>query len=180
MLHVPLNFPEITHGDWSIESFFQDGIHYQRLMHKGIVKMINTPEIVEDFEEFLLLAQGHVLINGLGMGMCNVDLLEKTTLKSLTVIEYDEELVFFIKPFFQHDNRCQIIHADAYLFEPPAGKIYDYVWHDVWTHQSVHNLKEIRQLKDKYKDISTWQGAWREAKCKEQLERETLMKLQVN
>ena len=136
--------------------------------------MINTPDIVEDFEEFLTIAEGHVLINGLGMGMCNVHLLDKKSLKSLTVIEYNEDLVNFIKPFFQHEDRCQIIHADAFEYEPPKGAKYDYVWHDVWTHQSATNVAQIEKLRNKYNEIASWQGAWREDKCRAQLQAEHL------
>lgn len=174
MLHIPLAFPSSRYGDYSIESFFRDGIHYQKLVQNGIIKMVNTPEIVVDFEDFLGKAEGDVLINGLGMGMCNVHLLKKEKLKSLTVVELDKDLVDFIAPFFTSDKRCTIINADAYAYEPPGNMFYDFVWHDVWTHQSVRNLKDIEILKKKYSNKARWQGAWREDKCKAQAKREML------
>ena len=168
MLHIELNFPESQYGDWSIESYYENGIKYQRLIKNGTIKMFNEPEIVNDFEEFLTRAEGSVLINGLGMGMCNVHLLQKETLKDLTVIEYDKSLLDFISPFFAHEDRCTIIHADAYKWEPPAGKYYDYVWHDVWTIQSPRNLPQMDVLFEKYKNIAGWQNAWRREKCLQQ------------
>ena len=167
-MRIELNFEDRKEGDWSIETYYKNDIKYQRLIHKGIVKMFNEPVVVEDFEEFLTLAEGSVLINGLGIGMCNVVLLKKETLTDLTVIEYDKDLVDFISLLFKDEPRCTIIHADAYKFEPPKGKFYDYVWHDVWTVQSPLNLPQMDILFEKYKDIAGWQGAWRHAKCLQQ------------
>ena len=157
-MRIELNFPDR-----------KEGVRYQKLTKNGMKMMMNTPLVLEDFEAFLQIAEGSVLINGLGMGMCNVYLLQKETLKDLTVIEDDKSLVDFISPLFANEDRCTIIHGDAYQWEPPAGKYYDYVWHDVWTYQSTENVKQIDQLFAKYKDIAGWQGAWREAKCRKQL-----------
>jgi hypothetical protein len=167
-MHIELNFPERQQGDLAIETYHENGIRYQKLTRKGVNMMMNTPEIVDDFEAFLTIAEGSVLINGLGMGMCNVHLLQKETLKDLTVIEYDKSLVDFIAPLFEQEERCTIIHADAYKWEPPAGKYYDYVWHDVWTYQRISNLDDMETLFSKYKDIAGWQSAWRQEKCKQQ------------
>lgn len=167
-MYIELNFEERKSGDWSIETFYQDGIKYQKLVHKGVIMMINTPEIVKDFEAFLKIGDGSILINGLGMGMCNVHFLKKETVTDLTVIEYNKELVDFIRPYFADEPRCTIIHADALTYEPPAGKRYDFVWHDIWTTQSASNVKNMDILFDKYKDITGWQSAWREAICREQ------------
>ena len=126
------------------------------------------PDIVKDFEAFLSIAEGSILINGLGMGMCNVHLLQKPTVTDITVVEYDKELVDFIRPLFADEARCTIIHGDALTFEPPQGKRYDYVWHDIWTLQSTKNVAQIDFLREKYADIAGWQGAWREAAVREQ------------
>lgn len=170
-MYIPLNFPEIESGDWSIQSFTDNGISYQKLVRNGVIRMVNTPDIVKDFEAFLKIAEGTILINGLGMGMCNVHLLAKDTVTDLTVIEYDKSLVDFISPLFADDPRCTIIHADAFTFEPPEGKFFDYVWHDVWTMQSYTNVAQIQTLKEKYKNIAGWQGAWRETLVQQQLEK---------
>lgn len=173
-MHIELNFEERSLGGWSIETFYENDIKYQRLIHKGIIKMINTPNIVVDFEHFLTIADGSILINGLGFGMCLVHLLKKDTVTDITVVEFDKELVEFIRPFFAHEDRCTIIHADALIYEPPIGKRYNYVWHDIWTIQAVKNVKEIDFLMNKYKDIADWQGAWREKLCREQAAKDAI------
>ncbi len=167
-MHIELNFKERKEGDWSIESFYENDIKYQKLIHKGIIKMINTPNIVADFEAFLKIAEGSILINGLGMGMCNVHLLKKESVTDLTVIEYDKDLVDFIRPLFNDEPRCTIIHGDALTYESPEGKHYNYVWHDIWTLQCATNVKNIDFLKNKYKEKASWQGAWREEICRQQ------------
>lgn len=172
-MYIELNFPETTYKSWSIENFQDSGIQYQRLKENGVIKMINTPEIVKDFVDFLKLAEGDVLINGLGMGMCNVHLLQKPKLKSLTVIEFDKDLVDFISPFFEEDDRCEIINEDAFTYTPPVGKKYDFVWHDIWTLQSASNYDDFLKLKAKYAHIANWQGAWREEEVKEQAKKRT-------
>lgn len=169
-MHIELNFPELQSADWKIETFHQNGFKYQRLIDKkGIIKMLNTPDIVKDFETFLNIAEGSILINGLGMGMCNVHLLKKESVRDLTVIEFDKSLVDFISPFFADEPRCTIIHGDALSWEPPKGKRYDYVWHDIWTNPSARNVAQIDFLKEKYTNIAGWQGAWREAVVRQKL-----------
>ncbi|WP_235297966.1 spermine/spermidine synthase domain-containing protein [Portibacter marinus] len=174
-MHVHMSLPEVSEGVWSIEGFCREGIYYQRLIQNGIIKMLNTPEIVEDFEDFLLKAEGHILINGLGMGMCLCYLLKKRTVKSITIVELDKSLIDFISPFYRDDERCSFIHSDAYEYEPPDGQTYDFVWHDVWTYQSVHNISEIEYLKSKYATLTKWQGAWRESKCRAQRKKEMIL-----
>lgn len=169
-MHVQLDFPEISNETFSIECFVENGKQYHMLKKNGLIIMKNTPDIVIDFIPFLSLAEGHVLINGLGMGMCNEYLLTKPTLRSLTVIEYDKELIDFLLPILSTDSRCEVIHADALEYIPEKTKNYDYVWHDIWTTQSRNNVLEINKLKEKYSYIAKWQGAWREEQCIRQQE----------
>ena len=159
-MYIELNLPEQKLNDWAIESFQQDGRKYQKLTKGGITWMVNTPDIVKDFVDFLTRAEGSILINGLGIGMCCHHLLAKDTVTDLTVIEYEKDIVELIAPHFEVDPRCTIIHGDAYTYEPPSGKIYDYVWHDVWTYVSTRNLEEYERLYNKYRNIAKWQDGW--------------------
>jgi len=135
--------------------------------------MLNTPEIVAGFEDFLMQAHGHILINGLGIGMCAVYLLAKARVKSLTVIEVEEDLVQLMDSVLPKDPRLNILHADAFAYEPPDGKCYDYVWHDVWTTYSARNVAQMKQLLAKYEDRSHWQDAWGRARCEQLLAKQS-------
>lgn len=173
-LHIELPFPDTGYRDWRIDTFSQHGKTYHRLWHGDRIMMLNTPEIVAGFDDFLGRAKGHILINGLGIGMCVVHLLAKASTKSLTVIEVEGDLVHLMRPLLGKDPRLDFIHADAYTYEPPAGKVYDYVWHDVWTTYSARNVKQINQLVEKYRDRCHWQDAWGRNRC------EALLAQQIN
>lgn len=166
-MHIPLQIPEGRVGEYEIASFQQDGRAYQRLLYRGQVLMVNTPDIVSGFKDFLQRAEGRVHINGLGIGMCCQYLLSKPGLEKLTVLEYVQEIVELVAPAFGHDPRCEIFQADAFEWEPPEGERYDFVWHDVWTTYSARNLQQMAVLFAKYGPVASWQGAWGQARCEE-------------
>ncbi len=164
-MYIPLNLEERAIDDWKIESFQIDSIKYQQLTYKGIVIMANTPEIIEKYIAFLAIAEGNVLINGLGMGMCSQHLLNKVNVSSLTVVEFNKTVIELIVPNFAHYPNHRVVHANAFEFQPPKDMIYDFVWHDIWTLYSAKNLKEIDILFEKYQEIALWQGAWAREDC---------------
>lgn len=168
-LHIELPFTETQYQNWRIDAFRQNGKSYHRLWQGDRIMMLNTPEIVAGFEDFLERAHGHILINGLGIGMCVVHLLAKATVKSLTVIEVEKGLVTLMRPMLGKDPRLTIIHADAFVYTPPADMRYDYVWHDVWTTYSARNVSQMEQLFEKYRDLASWQDAWGRAHCQQLL-----------
>lgn len=171
-MYIRLDLPEKELNGWAIESFFQDGKKYQRLVKNGMTWMVNTPDITKDFEDFLIRAEGSVLINGLGMGMCCKHLLEKPRLRDLTVIEYEKGIYELVAPLFHDEPRCTIVHGDAFTYEAPKGKRYDFVWHDIWTYVSTRNLAEYERLYAKYEDKATWQDGWNLESVKALIEKE--------
>ena len=171
-MHIELNLPEKKLGEWSIQSYSIDGINYQKLMKGNFLVMANTPDIVTEYEDFLTKAKGSVLINGLGMGLCCQYLLNKKELIELTVIEKEPSIVALIAPHFNKDKRCTIICGDAFNYQAPSGKMYDFVWHDIWYYYSSKNLEQIHLLTNKYAKIASWQGAWCEQKCRDLLQQE--------
>ncbi len=171
-MYIPLNLPEKQLNEWSIQSFHENGVKYQKLMKGNMLMMANTPDIVADYVEFLETAQGSVLINGLGIGMCSRYLVQKDTITDITVIEYNENIFNLIAPSFENEYKCTVIHGDAFTYTPPVGKYYDYVWHDIWTYYASKNLKDIAILMEKYQTIAGQQGAWSYQKCVELKNRE--------
>ena len=136
--------------------------------------MANTPEIVEKYIAFLTIAEGNVLINGLGMGMCSQYLLNKKKVSSLTVVEFNKTVIDLVAPNFINYPNHTIIHANAFEFEPLKDIIYDLVWHDIWTLYSAKNLKEMDILFEKYQKIALWQDAWAREDCLQQQEKEQI------
>lgn len=134
---------------------------YKRLMRGEQVVMSNTPAEVNDHNYFIRMAKGDILINGLGLGVVLQCLLEKESVKSITIIEKYKEVINLVGPTFQNDPRVKIIHADALEYNPPKGVTYDYVWHDIWDNICADNLEEMKKLHKKYgRKTKEYQGSW--------------------
>lgn len=172
-MYIELNLPEARMGAWSIQTFYKKDMRYQKLMNGPIMMMANTPDVVKEYEDFLLRAEGSILINGLGIGMCCQYLLEKASVTDITVIEYEKTLIDLLADNFHCPPRCVIIHENAFTYTPPKNKHYDYVWHDIWTYYMSKNLKDMEILFQKFQGISSWQGAWCYEKCLELLKKES-------
>lgn len=185
---IECRVPDIVGENWDIETFtvdptsLQSAIHnfsspgrgcpggtYKRLMYKGggwsDCMMSNTPAEIRDHYEFLMEAKGHVLINGLGLGIILEALLTDDDVTKITVIEKDEEIIKLVTPHFENEEKLEIIHADAFDYQPPRGIKYDCVWHDIWLNITSDNLPEMIKLHRKYGRRSKWQGSWARAEC---------------
>ena len=185
-----VDLPEQTLGDWSIKKFvvsdvdartfniasgIRGGSHlynilpgtYTRLCEGRNVVMSDTPMEIRTNKEFVNLATGDVLINGLGLGMVLKALLAKDGIKSITVIEKSADVIAMVACAFADEPRVTIIHADAFEYKAPKGVKYDYVWHDIWTHIASDNLKGMERLRRKYASRTEWQGFWARDLCKD-------------
>jgi hypothetical protein len=175
--------PEGKRGDWAIERFeitkhdammgaisamqhgrgvISPGI-YTRLRHakRGIV-MSDTPDEMRDHYEIVVRAKGHVLLNGLGIGMVLAAVLKRDDVCRVTVIEKDPDVIALAGPHYAADKRVSIICADAFGWQPPKGERYDAAWHDIWDDLCGDNLPEMTRLKRKYGRRVDWQGCWGE------------------
>ncbi len=134
---------------------------------RGIV-MSDTPDERRDHYEPVLRARGHVLINGLGIGMVLAAVLKKSEVTQVTVVELDPDVVALVGPAYEADSRVQIVTSSAYDYQPPKGERYGAVWHDIWDTICGDNLPEMTKLKRKYGRRADWQGCWCEYECKRQ------------
>jgi hypothetical protein len=181
----PVTVPEGTSGDWSVARFTVSeaeakfsalraaikGEHavpagtYTALRYggrtSGEIVMSDTPGEMRDHLEPVYRARGHVLINGLGLGMVLAAVLRKPAVTQVTVVELSKDVIQLVAPHYV-DPRLTIVHADAFKYTPPRGSRYEVVWHDIWPTICSDNLKEMRQLRRKYARRATWQGCWSE------------------
>ena len=134
---------------------------YKRLTHKkrGVI-MSNTPMEIRTNRKCFLNARGHVLINGLGMGMVIEGLQHSPNVTRMTIIEIDPDVIALVGPHFASDPRIEIVQADAFEFKPPKGARYGYVWHDIWDELSANNFPAMAKLNRKYARIADAQGTW--------------------
>lgn len=136
---------------------------YTRLRHdkRGIV-MSDTYDELKDLSELYYMAQGHVLITGLGLGCAVETCLRKKEVEHVTVIEIDEDIIKLTSPHFA-DPRVKIVHADAFTWKPEKDVGYTVAWHDIWWTICGDNKPEITKLKRRYgRKVALKQGVWGE------------------
>ena len=181
-MKIEVNVPDGVSGKWSVSTFtvekeelsqmlsmmkYGRGVPagtYKRLMRGGATIMSNTPDEISDFLGFLYKAKGSILINGLGLGVTLKALAEKPEVTDITVIENSEDVIKLVAPYYT-DPKITIIQADAFTWNPPKGKIYDCVWHDIWDNICADNLPEMTKLHRKYARRSKYQESWCKYRC---------------
>lgn len=181
--------PEGKSGDWKIERYTVTDMDalmfnirndlrlesdrnikpgtYTRLMCKSTVVMSDTPAEKGDHIQFFEQAKGQILINGLGLGYAIEVCCRKPKVKHITVIEKSPDVIKLSGTHYlrRYPDKLTIIQADAFDWEPPKGKRYDVVWHDIWNNNCSDNLVEMDQLEQKYDGIADWQGSWDRETC---------------
>jgi len=188
-MKINLTVPVGKSRDWSIEEFvvskkdaqffnlramMKPGYRiiepskYKRLMYRDSVIMSNTPAEIRECEDFMEIAKGDILINGLGLGIVLIALLKKKTVKSITVIEKSKDVIKLVASAYK-DERLTIINADAFKWRPPINVKYDYVWHDIWTNICYDNLVGMDKLCEKYENKTKWQDCWAKDMCLEMI-----------
>ncbi len=179
-----VTIPEGTRGPWRIERFeiseaeakfaglraivsggrgaISPGT-YTKLTHakRGLI-MSDTPDEMRDHFSAVIEARGHVLINGLGIGMVLAAVLKRPEVTKVTVVEIDSDLIALAGPHYIKDQRVEIVCADAFEYQPPKGVRYGCVWHDIWDDLCADNLEEMTKLKRKFGRRTDWQGCWGE------------------
>jgi len=188
-MRIDIDVPDGEKGNWKVETFtvtdsdlrlfnaraaFQGGGRnmspgtYKKLTRNGRTIMSNTSAEIRDHTPFINKAKqgGHILINGLGLGVALKAILESPDVVSVTVIEKSEDVIALVAEHYLNDNRVAVIHADAFSFVPPKGKRYSAVWHDIWDNICSDNLPEMTKLHRKYGRRTDWQGSWCKVLCR--------------
>lgn len=181
-----VKIPEGISGVWRVERFSVsqedskfDAMHamsnggrytppgtYTRLMRGQILVMSDTPDEMRDHYEPVRRASGHVLVNGLGLGMVVAAMLKKPEVERVTVVEISKDVIALTGPTLEGDPRLEIVNASAFDYQPPRGIRYGAVWHDIWDNICGDNVPEMTRLKRKYGRRSDWQGCWCEWQCR--------------
>lgn len=183
--------PEGERGPWKIERYevteegakfhnlrcaFQPGMvgrsipagTYTKLTRNGTLVMSDTPAEIRDHYMLYHKAHGHVLINGLGMGVALSMILGKPEVGHVTVVEIDADVIALVGPHFlrKNPNRLTIVQGDAFTWQPPKGQRYGAVWHDIWDTVCTDNLSEMAMLHRRYGRRADWQGSWCKEDCR--------------
>lgn len=140
---------------------------YTRLSRGGTGIMSDTPDEIGDHLYAIREAKGHILINGLGLGVVLQACLRKPGVTKATVIEFSEDVIALVAQHYKDmfGDRVEIINADAYEWAPPKNVRYGMVWHDIWDAITSDNLEGMSKLHRKYSRRSDWQGSWCRGLC---------------
>lgn len=180
MDNIPnVNIPAAQSNQWRVETFdvpksdwgaFIYGHRtpkpgtYTRLMRGSIVVMSDTDAEKRDHSFAVHKANGHCLINGLGLGMVLGACLLKNSVTKVTVVEISADVINLVAHHYA-DARVEIIQSDALLYKPPKGVRYGMVWHDIWDNICADNLPQMHALHRKYGKRCDWQGSWARQEC---------------
>ena len=119
-------------------SYLDNKIDFPAIIKDNIIWMSITPGEILTMAESIEKSKGKVITFGLGLGyypfMCSL----KEEVESITIIEYDENIIRLFKkhllPMFPHKEKIKIIHADAfnYLKENNINELFDFAYMDIW------------------------------------------------
>lgn len=120
--------------------------------------MSDTPFERDTNRHVLDKANGHVLIVGLGIGMIPVALAQLDKVKSITILEREQEIIDLISPYIQN-HKIRIICGDA-QYPPFNTKSFDYIYLDICPTVDLDNWNEMKLLLRKYRKLGFYVDAW--------------------
>lgn len=161
------NMPELLeereNNGWKLEKFeikqdnfiaMLDGIMpgtYIRLTHNGECVMSDTDMEKNTNRKFCSKAYGDIIIGGLGIGMIIMAIQDKPEVKSITVIEKNQEVIDLVASQLNFNEKVNIICADVFEWKPKRGVKYDMSYMDIWNwiNEDIYK-EEMQPLKRKY------------------------------
>ena len=148
------------HGyeEFSQIGYFSDKFPYLALTEGNNVWMSLNPNEIETMKPFIKKGKGDVLVLGLGMGYVPYMISLKEEVKSVTIIEKDQDIIDLfnnlIYPKFKYKQKIKIIKDDAIKYVEENQR-YDYIFADLW-HDPEDGLPLFVNLKRINKDIDCW------------------------
>jgi len=115
-------------------AMFTGPVHIPILARGSVPWMSLTPMEIYSLRPALGVAEGHVLVAGLGMGWLTRRLLENSDVTKVTQLELDSDIInFFGKPIKDNsDKKLQLIEADVYQFLKETPQKFDSIIFDIW------------------------------------------------
>jgi hypothetical protein len=155
---------------------------YARLTVKGELMMTDTLFEWRSNSGAVWVANGDVLIGGLGIGMVLVPILQNPAVRSVTVVEKYQDVIDLVEaPLRQtvpEASKLTIVCADILEWKPPKGQTWDVAYFDIWPTMSPDNVPEMSKLKRRFarrlrrKNPRAWMGCWEEHRVRDWLRQE--------
>jgi len=137
--------------------------NYTKLTRNGDVIMSDTTAEMEDMRSLVYRAEGNILIHGLGLGLATEICLQHPAVKSVTVIERSEDVLNLVQYYLTEKyakTPLTIVQADAFVWRPPKGVVYETIWSDIWDNLCTDNIAEFTKLRRIYCRKKKWHGFW--------------------
>lgn len=132
---------------------FSDVVNIPVLKDAGTdeVWMSLTPMEVLTCRAGIRKAKGNVLIGGLGLGWMTEEILKRQSVRSVTVVEINEEIARWGRPLYP-EAKILVGNVFDHVIDPATGELqYDRVILDVWSSfGAAHDDERFSQLKRRY------------------------------
>jgi len=140
---------------------------YTRLKRDGAFDpvMSDTPAEWDDMENFVSCAEGHVIINGLGLGWVATNVASKKEVKSVLVVELERDVIKLVEPYVKHP-KLTIVQGDAHTYDTSKYRKklgiqqFDCAFHDIWDNFCEDHVPSLQKLRRRYGRLAKWQDDW--------------------
>lgn len=170
---TPYEFKESNDPIYNLRAIRDGGLlfkmydgKYCRLVVDGKLMMSDTNMERRSNNYFINRANGKVLIVGLGLGLIIRNIIDKSEVKEIIVIEKYQDVVDLVEPKFHNNPKLKIICADIFTWKPAKGEKFDTIYFDIWPDINTDNLNQIRVLHNKFKfnlnrsNGEAWMNSW--------------------
>lgn len=152
---------------------------YASLHVNGVTVMSDTDMELRTNLGAVMDARGDVLIGGLGLGMITLPIVFKPEVKSVTVVEINEDVLGLVWPGLDrkislamsaqtgryYRAKLNIIAGDINKWRPEKkGRQFDYIYFDIWSDMCVDHVEEMKELHLAFRHylrpggkVSSWQ-----------------------
>lgn len=151
--------PNIVPGTYGKAKIFEskDGLSYF-LHYDGTQWMGTYKDFSDSFDNLYSqydLAYGNVLITGLGFGIIAMALAQKESVKSVTVIEKEKDIIDAFLQSNELNKKIKIINADATTYE--SDQHYDCLLPDHYELQPIEwKIKDMNSLANRISHDVFW------------------------
>lgn len=112
--------------------------------------MQDTTKEYRECQRFVNAASGDILIAGLGLGSIHTPLMEKSNVRSVTIVEKYQEVIDLVWDHCPKDDRFRLIHDDIYTWKP--DRHFDIGWFDSWIGEDTTNETPYFHFSPKYEN----------------------------
>ncbi len=166
----PLSIPEAKIGDFSIEHqkfpakhkfstanlrcslfgqknkeiSFPFEVTYHYLREGGGTWMSDLPCEQAQHNQSLKGMKGKVLVGGLGLGYAVTVLAKRKSVKEITVVELNKEVIDLVHPYLKNKEKIKVVHKDLFDYlKNVREKSFNYAFYDIWQSDGEGTFFEV-------------------------------------